>query len=209
MSISKPRLQFASHTTSNYQQDLTLAMVNLAPDTVTCITKALANVSGWRYRIETQRGFFHQQCDCVITGQSESGDMAWLNDLPRIIITCPDEAPANDQPPAGVTISKDVLNAENLHNAISHAIVENTLKKCQKHTSTQLFRILVVDADMQDVSTLTGFLKAASTCFTSAHVSGTAAAMKLLAQEEFDCVIVDYTLPDETGLVLLAPPLET
>ena len=64
-------------------------------------------------------------------------------------------------------------------------------------------RILVVDDDRVDRLALTRALGQTAFTVTSGEADGVVAAINLLASREFDCVLLDYDLPDGDGLTFL------
>lgn len=67
----------------------------------------------------------------------------------------------------------------------------------------ELLKILVVDDDEVDRMAVRRALKAAEVQMELSEASSCAAAIDLLHQENFDCVFLDYHLPDKNGLELV------
>ena len=64
-------------------------------------------------------------------------------------------------------------------------------------------RVLVVDDDRVDRLALTRALQQTDFDVTAGEANGVFAAIDLLATEKFDCVLLDYNLPDGDGLTFL------
>lgn len=63
---------------------------------------------------------------------------------------------------------------------------------------------MLVDANEQDVAIVKKLLGAVTTGFETTQVNTTAQAMQLLEHTQFDCILVDYTLPQENGLTIIS-----
>ena len=63
--------------------------------------------------------------------------------------------------------------------------------------------MLVVDDDRVDRIALTRALSQTGFDVTAGEADGVLAAIDLLARESFDCVLLDYNLPDGDGLTFL------
>lgn len=64
-------------------------------------------------------------------------------------------------------------------------------------------RVLVVDDDRVDRLALTRALQQTAFDVIAGEADGVIAAINLLAAEPFDCVLLDYNLPDGDGLTFL------
>lgn len=90
-----------------------------------------------------------------------------------------------------------------MHQVITESINSRTLAISKQRADQQVFRVLLVDANEQDVIALKQQLDTVSTSFDITHKTTAAQAIQLLEHTRFDCILVDYTLPQENGLVLL------
>lgn len=70
-------------------------------------------------------------------------------------------------------------------------------------TVARPLRVLVVDDDRVDRLALTRALQQTDFDVTVGEADGVIAAIDLLAAESFDCVLLDYNLPDGDGLTFL------
>jgi len=70
-------------------------------------------------------------------------------------------------------------------------------------TAARQLRVLVVDDDRVDRLALTRALQQTEFDVTVGEADGVLAAIDLLAAEPFDCVLLDYNLPDGDGLTFL------
>lgn len=70
-------------------------------------------------------------------------------------------------------------------------------------TAAKPLRVLVVDDDRVDRLALTRALKQTQFDVTVGEADGVIAAIDALAVESFDCVLLDYNLPDGDGLTFL------
>jgi CheY-like chemotaxis protein len=70
-------------------------------------------------------------------------------------------------------------------------------------TAAKPLHVLVVDDDRVDRLALTRALQQTEFEVTVGEADGVLAAIDLLAAEQFDCVLLDYNLPDGDGLTFL------
>lgn len=70
-------------------------------------------------------------------------------------------------------------------------------------TTRTPLRVLVVDDDRVDRLALVRALQQTGFDITAGEAGGVIAAIDLLAAEHFDCVLLDYNLPDGDGLTFL------
>jgi CheY-like chemotaxis protein len=70
-------------------------------------------------------------------------------------------------------------------------------------TAARPLRVLVVDDDRVDRLALMRALQQTDFEVTAGEADGVIAAIDLLAGEAFDCVLLDYNLPDGDGLTFL------
>lgn len=70
-------------------------------------------------------------------------------------------------------------------------------------TAARPLHVLVVDDDRVDRLALTRALQQTDFDITAGEADGVIAAIDLLAAERFDCVLLDYNLPDGDGLTFL------
>ncbi|WP_137166233.1 sensor histidine kinase [Salinimonas lutimaris] len=196
-------------------QQRTVLLVALDPVTVSHIHNILADVAGWNYQV-VSRLTPAQQPDCIITPSvlcfdnsftpqfdNTLGPASALSGAPVVFIT--EDGPLDKKQPVGhgTSIAKYALDAESLHEVITESIISRTLQISKQGTDQQVFRVLLVDANEQDVATVKKLLGAVTTGFEITQANTPAQAMPLLAHTQFDCILVDYTLPQENGLVLL------
>lgn len=70
-------------------------------------------------------------------------------------------------------------------------------------TAARALRVLVVDDDRVDRIALRRALLQTGYDVTAGEADGVLAAIELLARESYDCVLLDYNLPDGDGLTFL------
>jgi CheY-like chemotaxis protein len=91
----------------------------------------------------------------------------------------------------------------------SHHVHANDSRSRRDHnartggTAAKPLHVLVVDDDRVDRLALSRALQQTDFEVTVGEADGVLAAIELLAREQFDCVLLDYNLPDGDGLTFL------